>query len=272
MTESGQKQSQIQKLRSIGVYSGGAGGGAEYYGTSASGGAGGLYPGVGFGNGATGPSGPSNQSDDQNIMVRYFKKKFDEEKVKNAKNLSEVTKKAESDMRKMRTGIEVVRTELERTKGDILKETDQNLKESSSDTRKETFSVLGIFFTIFSFVSLSIQIFSRVDDIFSATIILFGLLLSTFSVVFIFLSVMYEKGFFVKFCAIVMPILSIGSVVVLFQYGKVSNTQLHPVGGSFQFTEGVRREIQEIVSGEILKEKYQNVVENNAGERMEKSK
>lgn len=46
------------------------------------------------------------------------------------------------------------------------------IEKTSSEIRREIFTVMGMFFTIFAFVSFSIQIFSRVDDVVSAAIIL----------------------------------------------------------------------------------------------------
>lgn len=157
--------------------------------------------------------------------------------------------------------------ELENTRSSIEAQIKDVAEKTSSGIRKDIFSVMALFFTIFAFVSFSIQIFSRVDDVFSAVMILSVIMLSTFSVVSFFLSVLYADEWIKR----VFKITALSVVVLLFIYlafGVVFDKKLHPVGASFQFTESLRDNLHEILLDETWSPDFQRGVEAIVDNRM----
>lgn len=67
------------------------------------------------------------------------------------------------------------------------------VKKETNEMRKDIFSVMAMFFTIFAFVSFSIQIFSRIEDVIQIAIILSVIMTMTFSVVSFFIGVIYKE-------------------------------------------------------------------------------
>lgn len=77
---------------------------------------------------------------------------------------------------------------------------EKKLKDEIADLRNNLFSLMSLFFVIFTFVSLEIQVFSKINDLFSAVVftVLIGVIMITFLLVFFSFLHEYEKNIFVK--------------------------------------------------------------------------
>lgn len=134
--------------------------------------------------------------------------------------------------------------------GDLKKDLESDLRnfliEKIDKERSKTIEALGIFVTLFTFISINISIFSRVSDMWSAGIFSFLIFCSLCGMI-ILLDMLLNKDNSIRNFALFFIL----GVFILGAIGFLRGYTLNPVPGTIEFENAVNRRIDEKINNLI---------------------
>ncbi len=182
-----------------------------------------------------------NQSSDYDFIKNFVT--LVTEYSNNLKTLRDEIDRNKSSQRELEKNNEKYTIDIDLLKKNIdaLSTKTQDSIDDLSNKETKLIETLGIFFALFAFISISVQIYSRVINLFSAAIFTFLIFCLLTMIIVIFDLLIYKKfKYIVVYCFIIFFLL----VLTIINLTYLKNITLNPVENTKEFNDAVEKTLK----------------------------